>query len=139
MKKKVKKTTKARLSVFGTLSILVIIYFGVTLFFHIYTIYDLTKQRNDLEKQYERLKTEADELQIEINKLNDPDYLARYAREKYSYSKEGEFVIKMSDTKKDVEIIDDKLNINYVVISLSSILFLVFVYIIFKSKKKKYR
>ena len=61
MKKKVKKTTKARLSVFGTLSILVIIYFGVTLFFHIYTIYDLTKQRNDLEKQYERLKTEADE------------------------------------------------------------------------------
>ena len=99
MKRRVKKVTKRRLTVFGTLSLIAIIYFSVTLIYHLYTIYDLNKEKNKLEKQYEVLVNKAEELQIEINKLNDPDYLARYAREKYSYSKDGEYVLQIPDDK----------------------------------------
>ena len=137
MKRRVKKTTKIRLSLFGTLSILSIVYFCFTLCFHFYTIYDLTKQKNDLEDKYVKLQKEADDLQIEINKLNNPEYLARYAREKYSYSKEGEYIIKLNNTKNELNVVKDNLNINYVVIVLSGVIFLIFIYIISRARKKE--
>lgn len=137
MSKKVKKTTKMRLSVFGTISLVIVFYFGFTLFFHLYTIYDLSNEKKQLEEKYKNLQEEADELQIEINKLSNPEYLARYAREKYSYSKEGEYVIKMNDTKESISNLDEKLNINYFIIGFSGVIFLIFVYIIIRSRKKE--
>ena len=137
MSKKVKKTTKMRLSVFGTISLVIVFYFGFILFFHLYTIYDLSNEKKQLEEKYKNLQEEADELQIEINKLSNPEYLARYAREKYSYSKEGEYVIKMNDTKESISNLDEKLNINYFIIGFSGVIFLIFVYIIIRSRKKE--
>ena len=136
MNRKIKKVTKRRLIIFGTLSILSIIYFGYTLSSYIYTIYDLNKQKNNLEEHYIELKHEAEDLQIEINKLNDPEYLARYAREKYSYSKEGEYIIKINDTKKEIENVSDNINNNYIMIALSLVIILVFIYMIVKAIKK---
>lgn len=136
MNRKIKKVTKRRLIIFGTLSILSIIYFGYTLSSYIYTIYDLNKQKNNLEEHYIELKHEAEDLQIEINKLNDPEYLARYAREKYSYSKEGEYIIKINDTKKEIEDVSDNINNHYIVIGLSLVIILVFIYMIVKAIKK---
>lgn len=136
MSRKVAKVTKRRLTVFGTISLVAIIYFCFTLGYHMYTIYDLRKQKDELEEKYSKLQEEADDLQIEINKLNDPDYLARYAREKFSYSKDGEYIIKINETEKEMESIDDTLNMNYVVIGLSGVLVLIFIYIIVKSRKK---
>lgn len=137
MKRKVNKLTKRRLSVFGTLSLIAIIYFSVIFIFHMYTIIDLKKQKQELDIKYESLQNETDELQLMINKLNNRDYLARYAREKYSYSKDGEYIIKLSDTKKESEKIDDELNLNYIIICLSSVIFIIFIYIIVKSRKSK--
>ena len=34
---------------------------------------------------------------MDVDKLQDPDYIARYAREKYLYSKDGEFIIKIPE------------------------------------------
>ena len=136
MNRKIKKVTKRRLIIFGTLSILSIIYFGYTLSSYIYTIYDLNKQKNNLEEHYIELKHETEDLQIEINKLNDPEYLARYAREKYSYSKEGEYIIKINDTKKEIEDVSDNINNHYIVIGLSLVIILVFIYMIVKAIKK---
>lgn len=136
MNRKIKKVTKRRLIIFGTLSILSIIYFGYTLSSYIYTIYDLNKQKNNLEEHYIELKHEAEDLQIEINKLNDPEYLARYAREKYSYSKEGEYIIKINDTKKEIDDVSDDINNHYIVIGLSLVIILVFIYMIVKAIKK---
>lgn len=136
MSRKVAKVTKRRLTVFGTISLVVIIYFCFTLGYHLYTIYDLHKQKDELEEKYSKLQEEADDLQIEIDKLNDPDYLARYAREKFSYSKDGEYIIKINETEKEIDNIDDNLNMNYVVIGLSGGLLLIFIYIIIKSRKK---
>ncbi len=136
MSRKVAKVTKRRLTVFGTISLVAIIYFCITLGYHLYTIYDLRSQKNSLEETYSKLQEEADDLQIEINKLNDPDYLARYAREKFSYSKDGEYIIKINETEKEMDSIDDSLNFNYIVVGLSGVLVFIFVYIIVKSRKK---
>ena len=38
-----------------------------------------------------------DYLKEEINRLQDPEYMAKYAREKYLYSKNGEIIIKIED------------------------------------------
>lgn len=136
MNRKVAKVTKRRLTVFGTISLVAIVYFCFTLGYHLYTIYNLRVQKNELEETYSKLQNEADDLQIEIDKLNDPDYLARYAREKFSYSKDGEYIIKINETEKELDNIDDTLNINYVVVGLSGVLVFVFIYIIFRSRKK---
>ena len=136
MKKRVAKRTKRRLSVFGTLSLVIILYFSVTLIYNIYNIYDLKKQKYELEVKYEKLKEEADNLEVEISKLNNPDYLARYAREKYSYSKEGEYIIKINDTKNDIDRVEDSINVNYLIIGFSGIIFIIFIYIIVKAKNK---
>lgn len=47
---------------------------------------------NQLQQQAAKLKAERDELQTEIEKLNDEDYVTRYARENYVFTREGERV-----------------------------------------------
>ncbi|WP_294578829.1 septum formation initiator family protein [uncultured Thomasclavelia sp.] len=53
-------------------------------------------QRQDdiavLEKQKAAVEKEREELQNEVELLNDDDYVARYARENYIFSREGEQV-----------------------------------------------
>ena len=51
--------------------------------------------------KYEELKEEEASLIVEVSKLKDPDYIARYAREKYMYSKNGEIILRMIDPEKD--------------------------------------
>ena len=43
------------------------------------------------------LYEEEEILNSDIKKLEDPDYVARYAREKYLYSKDGELIIRIPD------------------------------------------
>ena len=43
------------------------------------------------------LKNKEKKLKVDANKLQDPDYIARYAREKYLYSKDGEFILKIPE------------------------------------------
>jgi cell division protein FtsB len=50
-----------------------------------------------MEESYnEKLETE-EELKSEISKLQDPEYMARYAREKYLYSGSDEIIIKIEE------------------------------------------
>ncbi len=53
------------------------------------------KSQQMLENKYEELLSTESLLQEEIAKLEDPDYVARYAREKYLYSKEGEIIFRI--------------------------------------------
>ena len=52
--------------------------------------------QEELKKKLNDLKDEQAALEVDANKLQDPDYIARYAREKYSYSKDGEIFINLS-------------------------------------------
>ena len=99
-KKKIPKASKKRLLVFGTLSIFIIVYFIFQLLFYTYRIYYLKREQYKLDKNYKVLKKDEKELRNEIDKLQDSDYIARYARENYSYSKNGEYIIKLNEEDK---------------------------------------
>ena len=90
MKKNVK-----RLLVFGLFSVAIISFVLVSVYNIINQIVDKYKEASELEKKIADLATEEENLNNEITKLQDKDYLARYAREKYFYSKQGELIIRI--------------------------------------------
>jgi cell division protein DivIC len=50
-----------------------------------------------LTEKYEALLDEEKSLQSEVTKLKDPNYVARYAKEKFLYTSEGEIIIRPED------------------------------------------
>ena len=50
-----------------------------------------------LDKELISLKEKEEELKVDANKLQNPEYIARYAREKYLYSKEGEYILQIPE------------------------------------------
>lgn len=62
-------------------------------------IVDKYQEKKELGKELTSLKEKEEELQADAKKLQNPDYIARYAREKYSYSKDGEYVLQIPDDK----------------------------------------
>ena len=92
-----KKTVK-RVLVFGIFSLVVISFVGVTVFNIVTQIMDKYKEASELEKRMAILNEKEEDLNNEILKLQDKDYLARYAREKYFYSKNGELIIRIPES-----------------------------------------
>lgn len=136
-RKKIPKASKKRLVVFGTISVIIIFYFIFLLGYYIYTIYDLKKEQKSLSDNYTELKYNEKELRTEIEKLQDEDYIARYARENYSYSKDGEYILKISDkNKKEEEKKSLHLNIdyNYLIYGGVGILFIIIIHTLRKRK-----
>ena len=89
-----KKTVK-RVFVFGIFSLVIISFVGVTVISIVNQIVEKYKEAEVLEKKMAKLNEEEENLNNEILKLQDKDYLARYAREKYFYSKNGELIIRI--------------------------------------------
>ena len=67
------------------------------LILNVNSIYKMKAQKKQLENKIALLKEEEKILESDIQKLEDPSYVARYAREKYLYSKDGEIIIRMPD------------------------------------------
>lgn len=137
-KRRISKASKRRLTFFGTISLVAIIYFCFSLIYNIYNIYTLSVEKKGLDLLYIELQEESESLKIDIEKLNDSNYLANYAREHYSYSKDGEYILKIDeDTIKEIDNgITEEINKNYIILGLSSLMLLIFIYIIYKGKKK---
>lgn len=57
------------------------------------------KLKIELQNEYSALLDNQDTLESEVNKLQDPEYVAKYAREKYMYSKDGELIIDMTNNE----------------------------------------
>ena len=95
-KRKAKKSVK-RLLFLGLASIAIIIGTTYTIGKYWVEIYDKYREKNELDEKLASLKEKEEELRVDVNKLQDPDYIARYAREKYLYSKDGEFIIKIPE------------------------------------------
>lgn len=53
------------------------------------------KETIKLTQEYEMLLDEQEKLASEVTKMQDPEYVARYAKEKYLYSSEGEIIIRI--------------------------------------------
>ena len=95
-RKKVKKKAK-RIATFGVLSIILVITICLTLFSVIIEIVDKYQEKNKLITELIALQEQEKELETDVKKLEDPEYLARYAREKYFYSKDGELILRIPE------------------------------------------
>ena len=97
-----RKKTKNRTPYIILLSFCCVFVFG----FMIFSIYnDLSeikakeKEEEQLNKDLVALQENEEKLESEISRLQDPEYLARYAREKYFYSKEDELIIRIPESE----------------------------------------
>ena len=94
-KKKTNKGAVRRLSLLFIIFISVLAYTAYVTFIYWGKIIDKQQEKHELEKKYANLVDEEELLEKEVNKLQDPEYIAKYAREKYLYSKDGEYIIKI--------------------------------------------
>lgn len=96
-KKKYTIKTKSRMFIIFLIFGAVIFTLGYSLFKNLYQINQLEKEKKQLEEQLVSLNDEQDVLEADIERLSDPNYIAKYVREKYLYSKNGELIIRMDD------------------------------------------
>lgn len=95
MKKFVSKKIKRRKILISVMVIAVILAIVISVAKVCFQISLCHREKMFLKAEMVRLKEEEAYLQMEVEKFMDPDYVARYAREKYLYSKDGEFTIKI--------------------------------------------
>ena len=116
----------------------IVIFCIFTIFSYAYQIHQLKIEEQKLESKLENLQTEERELSSEIIKLKDPDYIAKYARENYLYSMEGEYVIKIEDKKIEDAVEENNNDKIYYIMGISiSILIVLFIAVLIKIVKKK--
>lgn len=81
----------------GFASVFIIFITTYTIGKYWFEIFEKYQEKNRLREELVYLKAKEEELKVDANKLQNPDYIARYAREKYLYSKEGEFILKIPE------------------------------------------
>jgi len=96
-KKKSNKKAKMRIFIFFIFFGAIIGSLSYSFFSNISKIVEIQKEKITLNDKFASLKDEEEVLNSDIKKLNDPEYVARYAREKYLYSKDGELIIRLPD------------------------------------------
>lgn len=136
-KKTVTRASKRRLLLFGSLSIVIIGYFLVSLSTYVVDIYNLKMEEKRLEEELISLQANEENLNTQLEMLKNVDYLARYARENYLYSKDGEIILKIEENDKDEESDNVLLSFNpkYIFYGGSGVLGLLILYVIFKRTK----
>lgn len=91
------KKTKIRVTFLAISLIIAFVFCVSSSFSYISQIIKTKKQIDDLKVTYNEKLDDEENLKDEINRLQDPEYMARYAREKYLYSKKDEIIIKIED------------------------------------------
>ncbi len=94
-----KKTTKLkyRMCLFVPVCLLLLMTIFVTIGSYWLQITAKYQEKKQLEEQILALKEKEESLRVDVERLEDPDYVARYAREKYMYSKDGEIILRLPD------------------------------------------
>ena len=64
-------------------------------------VFSRTAEIDKLEKEVAIVKKEKKDLQNEVSLLNDDDYVTRYARENYVFTKDGEQVVILPDIDQE--------------------------------------
>lgn len=95
--KKVNKGAKRRLLCLFSIFVLLISYVSYTTISYWKQILANNNEKRELEEKYKELLSDKEILEEDVVKLQDPEYVAKYAREKYLYSKDGELIIKIID------------------------------------------
>lgn len=93
-RKKARKT-KRRILFLGLGSFLIIVVTTFSIGRYWVEIFAKYQEKKILEQKLTHLREKEEALKVDADKLQDPDYIARYAREKYLYSKDGEFILRL--------------------------------------------
>lgn len=93
--KKITKKDRRRLTVLIMIFIPLLTLFLSNMFSYWSQIYKNIHEKKELDKKYIEVIAKEKMLQSEITKLHDDEYVAKYARERYLYSKDGELIIKL--------------------------------------------
>lgn len=133
---------RRRLFFLRPISLFLVIFVVITFASNSYRLYQLVNEKKEKENNYIELQEESEHLKNEITKLNNPEYLAKYARENYAYSKDGEIIIKIDKkNENDVERQEIKTNVKSTKIDLKQYSFvgiiLLVLYISFYFVRKK--
>lgn len=94
---KLTKKDKRRIMIWSLLIIIVISYLAVFSYNCWNDILANRKETKKLKQSYTALLEEEEELNSAITKLQDPNYVAKYAREKFMLSKDGEIILKFKE------------------------------------------
>ena len=82
---------------FGVTCMLVVIVVLSSLSGAVLDIYAKYKEKDDLGAKLIVLKEQESKLTVDVERMKDPEYVARYLREKFYYSKEDEFIIRIPE------------------------------------------
>ncbi len=99
MKRKKKKASAHKIRMFFAFLIFggIIATLGYNLFCNLVTIKEMNIEKKELKNKMADLAKEKKILETDIMKLEDPNYIAKYVREKYFYSKDGELILRIED------------------------------------------
>ena len=96
-KKRKRKASKSKLRIFICLIVFVSTtgMLGYDCLNNIIKINEMKKEKKNLQEELVVLQEEKEILETDILRLKDPDYIAKYVREKYFYSKDGELILRL--------------------------------------------
>ena len=95
--KKLSRKTIFRMTFLFAGFIISTVLFVSTFFSYTTQIYKTKQEIAEIKEIYNEKLEDEEELKSEISKLQDPEYMARYAREKYLYSWKDEIIIKIEE------------------------------------------
>lgn len=134
-----KKKKQRKMRWLSVLAIVAFSYLAYTFVTSSIQVYKLHKEESEAKEELKKLKGHSQELKIEINKLQDKDYVARYARENYLYTKDGEYVIKVDPKKTKKTKNKYEIDKKYIIYGCIGIFLLLIIFVLLKRKKKKKR
>ena len=136
MKKRKVKLKVRTLAVF-TITIMIFGYLFYSGIYYLVSKKNYESEKIVLQDKLNNLKDKETDLNSEINKLKDDDYLARYAREEYLYSKKGEYVIRIEEKKEEKKGTTSTANkFSYKYLYMIIPVFIILLIFIFKKKVK---
>lgn len=99
-----KKVHRRRILLIGIIFVIVLTVFGVQIF-NAHRTYTNTMEQIEVSKQkLSKQKSTQQDLKLEVSQLHDTNYLEKYIREKYMYSKPGEQIYNLPDDVKTTTI-----------------------------------
>lgn len=100
----VKKVHRRRIAMIGIIFAIILIVFGVQIF-NAHRTYANTMDQIEVSKQkLSKQKSTQIDLKLEVSQLHDTNYLEKYIRQKYMYSKSGEQIYNLPDDVKTTTI-----------------------------------
>jgi len=99
-----KKVHRRRIIMIGVIFAVIVIVFGVQII-GAHNTYTSTMGQIEVSKEkLAKQKSTQNDLKLEVSQLNDTNYLEKYIREKYMYSKPGEQIYNLPDDVKTTTI-----------------------------------